>query len=382
MHALRPITASFRLIHLLKLCESEDSMTAIDLPTLPMTAHPVTAILDVAADVGNGQTVVIVGEPMIVMPSAVSMTGASSYQLFSERRLPMGSWDQLDRDDHVFQWEGSEVETFVGALALETRESSTARGSNARYADGWTLPLILCGIAAARPRETTLTVRLATGVPAKLWGQIAPQVEASLKKTHRFRYNGRDMRVTITSVIVEQEGPVVASVLPERFRRGRLLLVDIGERTTNVALIVDGVLKSATTKDVGVGGVIDDVNKALLGRGWRELTAVERAGLRGALAAGDSYSYVVGNKPQAIDKIARSFFENGARMLVRELRSLAPVDQADHQVIVGGGVYFFGATLKGELPAAWMPESDAEYLTARAYAMTLGMPAKKTKKVR
>jgi hypothetical protein len=356
-------------------------MTLIDVP-MATVAVTETAVIDVAADVGNGQTVVYVGGLPVVMPSAVSLIGASSYQLFSERRLPYGSWSKLDATDHVFQWEGSEAETFVGELALEARESSSARGSDSRYVDGWTLPLILSAIASARPRESALTVRLATGVPAKLWGQLAPQVEAALKRVHRFRYNGRPVTVTIREVLVEQEGPVVVSVLPERFRHGRLLLVDIGERTTNVALLLDGQLKSATTKEFGVGGVMDDITKALLGRGWREPTPVERRALRGALVAGDAYSYTVGNQPQRIDVIARSFFENGARALLRELRALAPVDQADHQVVVGGGAYFFGAALRQELPTIWTPEADAEYLTARAYAALVGLPTKAKAKKR
>lgn len=382
MHALRPVTASPRLLSLLTICEGMETMTLIDMPTMPVAVPVKSEVLDVAADIGNGQSVVIVGDTMVVLPSAVSMVGASSYQLFSHRQLPAGSWKFLAKDDHVFQWADSEVETFVGELALDARESSTARGSNSRYVDGWTLPLILSAIANARPGENTITVRLATGVPAKLWGQIAPHVEATLKKTHAFKYNGRDMRVTIREVLVEQEGPVLLDVLPEKFRQGKCIIIDIGERTTNVALFRDGDLRSATTKEFGVGGVMDDITKALLSRGWREPTPVERAGLRGALIDGGSYFYTVDNKPQRIDQIARSYFENGARALVRELRAIAPIDQADHRAAVSGGVYFMGATLAREIPGLWTPERDSEFLTARAYAARLGMTVKKGKRSR
>ncbi len=382
MHPLRPLTASPRLLHLLDVCERMSSMSLIDVPVSPVIVPTATDVIDVAADIGNGQTVVIVGATTVVMPSAVSLVGASSYQLFTHRRLPANSWARLDKHDHVFQWGNSEVETFVGELALDAHESSTARGSNSRYTDGYTLPLILSAIASARPRDNVLNVRLATGVPAKLWGQIASQVEAALKGVHQFRYNGREMRVTIREVLVEQEGPVLIDVLPEKFRQGKMIVIDIGERTTNVALFRDGELRSATTKEFGVGGVMDDITKALLGRGWREPTLVERAGLRNALIDGGAFYYTVDNKPQRIDQIARSYFENGAKALVRELRAIAPVDEADHRAAVSGGVYFMGDTLKGELQGLWTPDRESEFLTARAYAARLGMAVKKVKKAR
>lgn len=379
MHPLRPLTASPRLITLLDLAESEHTMTLIDNVVRSQTTPSDDGIVDVAADVGNGQTVVIVDGAPVVMPSAVSLIGASSYRLFTSRRLPRDSWATLGKDEHIFQWQDSEAETFVGTLALTHGEASTARGSDQRYVDGWTLPLILSAIASAHPRENALTIRLSTGVPAKLWGQIAPDVEKRLKGVYRFRYNGRDAVITIKDVIVEQEGAAVVNILPDALRRGKLILVDIGERTTNVALAVDGEARKATTKEIGVGSVFDDLDDALLGRGWRPLSSVERGELRSALIADEAYSYTVDNTPQRIDKIARSLFQAGAAALVRELRAVSPVDQADHLAVVGGGVYFFGPSLDGVLPHLWMPQKDTEMLTARAYAERLGMTPKKGK---
>ena len=127
-----------------------DTRKEIDYVIAP--ADIVTA--DVAADIGNARSVILIRTdtdttPIAVdMPTVRSLHGAFSYEVFAARGLPAASWAKLGAGEHIIERDGSE--RFVGRLAVDSgTPASGGRGSDARYFDGTTLDFILAGVASA-----------------------------------------------------------------------------------------------------------------------------------------------------------------------------------------------------------------------------------------
>lgn len=310
---------------------------------------------DVAADIGNARAVVLVREDgndvprAVLMPAVRSLHGGFSWEVFASRGLPAASWSKLRSDDHIIERVG--IERFLGKLAVDrSAAASSGRGSDARYYDGTTLDFILAGIAAALPGVAKINVRLATVVPISLW-HLAPRVIDALRGLHLFRYNGREMRVTIASVVVKREGEAAFASL-DGDTSGRVLIIDGGGRTVNLAMFNNGEYKAGATMELGAEAALDNVDKALIGRGARALTLAERAELLDALVAGLPYGYIIDGKKDQIEVEARRQFDATAHALVQEMRAKLPIDAAQRIVFVGGAAYpaLFGAAVKRELP--------------------------------
>jgi hypothetical protein len=325
---------------------------------------------DVAADIGNARAVVLVrpeGETVptvTLMPAVRSLIGAFSWEVFASRSLPASSWGKLRSDDHIIERDGQE--RFLGRLAVErSAAASSGRGSDARYHDGTTLDFILAGVAAALPGASKINVRLTTLLPISLW-HLSGKVSEALKGTHIFRYNGRDVRVQIQSVTVRREAEAAYAGL-EGDTSGRILIVDIGGRTVNLALFNNGEYRAGATLELGVEAALDNLDKALIGRGGRALTLAERSELLSALVAGLPYGYIIGGEKDQIEQLARAQFDATAAALCQEMRAKVPVDAAQRIVLIGGGAYpaFFGAAVKRALTKA---ESTSMPELANAYA--------------
>jgi len=311
---------------------------------------------DVVADTGNARTVVMVlsqGEttPFVAqLPSVRSLHGAFSWEVFAARGLGAGAWGQLERDEHIIERGGRE--RFVGRLAVERiAASSSGRGSDERYIDGTTLDFILAGIAAAVPRNVSrITAKLTTMVPIGLWN-LAPRVADALRGKHEFRYNGRDMVITISAVTVRREGEVALAAL-EGDTSGPIVVIDAGGRTVNIALFRDGVYSSGRTLELGVQAAFDNLDKALLGRGLRALTLIERDELERALIAGQPYALLVDGKAIDIVPLARAQLDETAQALARETYACVPMSLARRVVFVGGGAHgpLFGDAMKQAIP--------------------------------
>jgi hypothetical protein len=337
---------------------------------------------DVAADIGNARAVVLVREDgsdvarATLMPAVRSLIGAFSWEVFASRSLPAASWGKLRSDDHIIEREGNE--RFLGRLAVErSAAASSGRGSDARYHDGTTLDFILAGVAAALPGATRINIRLTTMLPISLW-HLAPKVSESLRGSHAFKYNGRDVRVQILSVAVRREAEAAYASL-DGDTSGRLLIIDGGGRTVNMALFSNGEYKSGITLELGVEAALDNVDKAMLGQGGRILTLAERAELLDALITGKEYSIICEGKSIPVHQIARSQFDATAHALVQEVSSKIPggPSMVQRLVFVGGAAYpaLFGSAVKKELPIC---ETGGLRELANAYgAMAVKKVAKK-----
>ena len=310
---------------------------------------------DVVADVGNARTVVLVrrdGEDVptaTTMPSVRTLHGAFSYELFAARGLPAASWGKLGRDEHVVEREGAE--RFVGQLAVEhAGAASSGRGSDARYYDGTTLDFVLAGVAAALPGASKTTVRLTTMLPISLW-PLAARVAEALRGKYTYRYNGRELTVTIASVAVKREAEAAFAAL-DGDTSGPVVVVDAGGRTVNVALFKDGEYRSGRTLELGVQAALDNTDRALIGAGLRALTLAERGELERALIAGQRYAIIAGGERTDITDLARVQLDQTARARAQELHAAVPLGQARRVAFVGGGAHaaLFGAALKAAIP--------------------------------
>lgn len=336
--------------------------------------------VSVAIDPGNGRVAaIVVGDngqaKTITFPSAKSLRGASSYQLFARRGLRAGSFGQLRADEHIISWDG--IERFVGRLAVEeAAQQSDARNSATRYYDGWINDYVLVAIARAT-NAPSVSARVALGVPAELWADVQADVIKALKGTHRFEYNGTARTVRINEVIVDREGQAAWRVLPENQRNGRVFIIDIGDGTANIIQLLDGEIKRSTTLQLGVATILDDLDNALIGRGLRKMTQGERIGLMDALRDQQPYSYTVNNRPVAIDQLAKSYFNDATTTFVQLLQSRLPLGQADHIWFIGGAVYFMGDRMQQLIPVLKMPTSSPELMNALGYAQALGIKTKK-----
>jgi len=356
-------------------------MTTVASATEYVVADAPPIVVDVVADVGNARTVVLVrpdGEStptVITLPSVRSLHGAFSYELFAARGLPPQSWSRLERDEHVIELGG--VERFIGRLAVErSTAASSGRGSDARYYDGTTLDFVLVALGNALPSATKITARLTTMVPVALW-QLAPRVVEALRGRHLFRYNGRDLQVTIASVTVKREAESAFGAL-DGDTSGPLVVIDGGGRTVNIALFRDGEYRSGRTLELGVQAALDNLDRALIGRGLRSLTLAERGELESALIAGQSYSIIVDGQRHAIEGLARAQLDETARALAQEVYACVPLDQARRVAFVGGAAHapLFGATIRAAIPRC---ELGGLRELANAYGAMSGAQPKKGK---
>lgn len=316
-----------------------------------VSAEQAAISADVAADIGNARAVVLVREEgsdvptAILMPAVRSLHGAFSWEVFAGRGQGAGAWKTLRSDEHVIEREG--IERFLGKLAVErSAAASSGRGSDARYYDGTTLDFILAGVTAALPQAAKISVRLTTLLPISLW-HFAPKVSESLRGAHSFKYNGRDMRVHVTSVSVKREAEAAFSGL-DGDTSGPILVVDIGGRTVNLALFNRGEYRSGATLELGVEAALDNVDKALIGHGARALTLAERSDLLDAMVAKLPYGYIIDGKKDQIEQEARRQFDTTAAALCQDMRAKVPVDQAQRIILIGGGAYLalFGGAIK------------------------------------
>lgn len=333
-------------------------MTTLETKTEYVVSTEAGAITcDVSADIGNARAVTLVREDgndvprAVILPAVRSLIGAFSWELFASRGLPAGSWSKLKSDEHIIERDGNE--RFLGRLAVErSTAASSGRGSDARYYDGTTLDFILAGVAGALPQATKINIRLTTVIPISLW-HLAARVGEALRGTHSFAYNGRAVRVTISSVMVKREGEAAYASL-DGDTNGRLLVIDGGGRTVNLALFSGGEYRSGATIEAGVEAALDNVDKVLQGQGVRALTLAERGELLDAMVASRDYAITVDGKPLPIVPIARAQFDTTAHALIQDISAKIPggPGAAQRIVFIGGASYpaLFGSAVKRELP--------------------------------
>jgi hypothetical protein len=325
-------------VKLLNKIREEDAMATIDEPTVDGAVR-----VQVAADVGNARTVVLVKSPAgvasVKMPTVKSTIGLT---------LP----EKLGKDDYVITRKrgGAQVPIALGWTALRYADgASAARGHSDRYG-AWTLDYILAAVARAT-KATKIDAQLRVCVPAVDFVTVESTVVRAMWATHS--YGAPDLQVTtrFSKVDVVKEGEVAFRALRAR-TDGNVIVIDGGGGTTHVALYRGGVLIDVVTRPIGVQRVLDAASKAVVKKFGRELTMLERYELEDALAdeRHPAYKIVVNGREERVDDIARGFLDETASVLINDVKAIVPKWRNAHAVHLGGGVaYTMGAHFAGKV---------------------------------
>lgn len=325
-------------VKLLNKIREEDAMSANDSALIDGAVR-----VQVAADVGNARTVVLVKSPagltVVKMPTVKSTIGLT---------LP----EKLGKDDYVITRErgGAQVPIALGWTALRYADgASAARGHSDRYG-AWTLDYILASVARAT-KATKIDAQLKVCVPAVDFAVVEPTVLKAMRTTHS--YGAPDLQVTtrFSKVDVVKEGEVAYRALRTK-TEGNVIVIDGGGGTTHVALYRNGVLIDVVTRPIGVQRVLDAASKAVAKKFGRELTPLERYEMEDALAdeKRPAYKIVVNGREERVDDIARGFLDETASLLINDVKAIVPKWRNAHAVHLGGGVaYTMGAHFAGKV---------------------------------
>jgi hypothetical protein len=338
--------------------------------------------LELVIDIGNSETYALAvrdGQLLkpIRLPSVKSMRGANMAALLAERGRP-GDVSALSADEHIITTDG--IDRFVGGLAITSSAyPTTARGSEARYADGWNLDFLYAAVGALSRGAEHITARVVTALPYGLWAPHQAEVQAALingKKSHRFSYNGQPKQLIVREATVEREGHIAWWALPADWRQGTTLVLDWGGHTCNIVLVDNSgavVPGRAMTQPVGCETILDDLSTELP----RPLTLTERTGLLAALRDGQG-AFVIGVGGQGLDIMARARarFADAARTFAQKLTATIP--QQDRAMIgsvalVGGTAYTTANALRERLPVLKTLTKDHEFANLLGAAIRHGL---------
>lgn len=358
----------------------EDAYGAVEDDTTPAAGGRTT--LDLVIDIGNSETYALVvrdGQLMkpIRLPSVKSLRGANMAALLADRGRP-GDAGALGADEHVITVDG--IDRFVGGLAISSSAyPTTARGSEARYADGWNLDFLYAAVGALTRGVEHITARVVTALPYGLWAPHQAEVTAALlngKKPHFFSYNGQPKRLTIREATVEREGHIAWWALPAEWRQGTTLIIDWGGHTANIVLVDSKgnvVPGRAMTQPVGCETILDDLSTELP----RTLSLPERAALLGALRDGlSSFALNMGGQPLEIMPRAQARFADAARTFAQKLTATIPQqDRATFGavVLVGGTTYTTATSLRERIPVLRTMAKDHEFANLLGAAIRHGL---------
>lgn len=148
-------------------------------------------------------------------------------------------------------------------------------------------------------------------------------------------------------------------------------VIDIGGRTTDVAVMLPGGKPDHARKGsamIGVLNVVSDLETALLPQGKFPSMVIEKALRTRTIKRHGSELDI----SEAIDKAVRDVGEKIKRSVDRILNDTVDIDRI---LLVGGGAYFFKEALSG-YPQLLVP-STPEFANARGFAKRLTMTAKK-----
>lgn len=338
--------------------------------------------LELVIDIGNSETYALAvrdGHLMkpIRLPSVKSLRGANLAALLADRGRP-GDAGALGPDEHVITADG--IDRFVGGLAISSAAyPTTARGSEARYADGWNLDFLYAAVGALTRGAEHITARVVTGLPYGLWAAHQAEVTMALlngKRPHLFSYNGQPKRLVIRDATVEREGHIAWWALPAEWRQGTTLIIDWGGHTANIVLVDskgDVVPGRAMTQPVGCETILDDLSAELP----RTLTMTERTALLAALRD-ELTSFVIGVAGQPIDIMprARARFVDAARTFAQKLTATIPQqDRATFGAValVGGTAYTTATPLRERIPILRTVAKDHEFVNLLGMAIRHGL---------
>lgn len=148
-------------------------------------------------------------------------------------------------------------------------------------------------------------------------------------KTFRFKLNGKDKYLFFRKVCILPECAVSSELLPNK--DGLNLIIDIGSRTTQIALYKDGHLTKNATEKLGVINLYEEImNRANAAGGAYELEDIEDQIKRGTIKVDEaiykSFMHQVLNKIKTKVTLSNSkvTFTGGGSLVLSDVISTIP----------------------------------------------------------
>lgn len=300
-------------------------------------------------DLGYGFVKATDGREGYVFPSVVG-TGATAGVL----RLNDAHPDPTD--DMRFTIDGQVY--YVGNYAIR-RSPRAFRGLSVMRDEGNVLKVLFLAALSLFATDAVTSFNVVTGLPP---GRMSytDELIRSLKGEHRLiRHNGADnpalsLRVEQVTVVPQPVGAYWSEILDQlgqvrqgaRLLRGRVGIVDVGYRTSDLVVIEDGeyIPERSTTVPVGVVSAYAEIADKLLAKYGLEK---ETYALDGSVITG---KVIVAGQTVDITEIREQAFATLATKLLVEIQSTWQLSEFYNLLLVGGGAIALGKYLQPHLP--------------------------------
>lgn len=287
-------------------------MTVLDMRPVTHVSERTVPTRLVGGDFGNATALLVDGGTTVQIPSFI---GSGNLDDLLSSRGGAGGIGSLQLGEYAIERDGQTW--FVGDLALsQTRNASSARADTARYANGHTLKLLMTLAGALYSGETTIRLKLVTGVPPVVMKEqpsIKAQIASNLVGTHHYLFHDahgtRQITLILESVAVVMEGVAALATLGES--GAPIGLIDIGGYTVDITWfdsqgrVVDSRTQSLTGAGVErIGEIVSSQFRQAHGRSLRseEVHAILAAFLRGENAT----IYHRGPQTVSYDQVGRA----------------------------------------------------------------------------
>jgi hypothetical protein len=232
-------------------------------------------------------------------------------------------------------------------------------------------------IALDQFSEDNDILTVVTGIPSNHYedkDEAIRLITNNLKKPHTYEVNGVEKTVKIKNVIVtlqplatffytivDENGNVDEDMI-ERYENTLTLIIDIGWKTSDVAVIRGNSLERFDTLETSMETTYEDIRAKL-----KEQAKKEKKKLAGAknvklleierqLRKGDAFRWA--NELNEASLIKREVFTNSAKNIVTEANSFMSFDQVSTIIFTGGGTEALEGYLEPHLTNAKTGKHD------------------------
>lgn len=319
----------------------------------------------IGLDLGYGFVKVTDGREGFIFPSVVGKGQVgSSLRIGLERPEPTDDL-RITIDDQAY---------FVGNQAIR-RSPQAFRGLSATRVEGNLLKVLFLSALSLFCQDPVSSFTVVMGLPPGRM-HLAEDLVSQLKGDHRVVRNHdqepEELTVRIERILVVPQGvgSYWAQVLDPRGQlldhtqllQGRIGMVDLGFRTTDLVVIEDGeyVPERSSTIPVGVASAYSEIASRLLSRYGleKETYALDSAVLAGQINVSGQLVDITEIRDQAFAALATK--------LAVEFRSQWQLSELYRLLLVGGGSLVLGPYLLPHLPHAAVP-SDPITANSRGY---------------
>lgn len=225
------------------------------------------------------------------------------------------------KDSPTIEWQGTKYYISKGTFDTELNKSKKD-----------TMPLYLYALAMSTKVDVLDVV---VGLPINQFKENKAEMEKKYKGTFEFKVNGKLRSITVKRVKCFPECIGAFYSLDTTYDEQDFILVDVGGRTTNIALFQDGEHVTSTSLAHGMLNILDKVRKSLNEEHTLDLTIedAERILTKGLIVDGEDADLKV--KDEEIEKLLDAVFN--------ELKLNFPYRTTQIVVCGGGSKYVYNA---------------------------------------